>query len=541
MPAKHRPKHAAPKRYPWSGGSSPRPDFEEPVEPLPRYDENGFLFESISEPPVNGFERLSPAELPGFEGPGPSFEATPDMATGRSQRLSSTELPGLEAPSFEATPDTATGRSGGRHDEMVPHSGPTPELALPTPADAVDAGAEPAARVPGTSGVWSSLDHMQVGRKLGSSRGEDFWADPPVAKKSRADAPRRGDPFGAGSLDEAFTGRSKRRDRTDPGDRPVQPDPPEAPLPSIDLLERSAPKRPSFAQRINGNVEPEVVPAPRRSSQEPARPVPPGRARRDESDPTRQLPASAKWEVDPQTSGRMPATRGWDEDLGQPDGAPAHKMSRRERKQLDALEKQQQQSLGQWFKEIFLLGVVAVGTAVLLTTYLLQAFFIPSGSMENTLLVNDRVLVNKAAYRFSEPKMGDVIVFISPEGILAPSPADTPYARFMDKLAIGIGLKSREQDLIKRVIATGGQTIEFKVGQVFVDGQQLREPYLKSREDILADMSPQIVPEGQLFVLGDNRRDSKDSQEFGPVSESKIIGKAFARIWPFERIQLLSG
>ncbi|MEX2553008.1 MAG: signal peptidase I, partial [Actinomycetota bacterium] len=217
------------------------------------------------------------------------------------------------------------------------------------------------------------------------------------------------------------------------------------------------------------------------------------------------------------------------------DRPPQALSGRKARKAAAADRGDHTQSLGQWFKEITILGVVAVGTAVLLTTYLIQAFFIPSGSMENTLVRNDRVLVNKFTYKFGQPQPGDIIVFVSPEGTLAPPPANTPYARFMDKVAIAIGLKSSEQDLIKRVIATEGQTIEARVGLVFVDGGQLVEPYRKTTEPI-SDIPAQKVPEGHVFVLGDNRTDSRDSRVFGPVPVSSIIGKAFARIWPLERL-----
>lgn len=215
---------------------------------------------------------------------------------------------------------------------------------------------------------------------------------------------------------------------------------------------------------------------------------------------------------------------------------PLQEVSPRKARKASAAERgDHNQSLGQWFKEITILGVVAVGTAVLLTTYLIQAFFIPSVSMENTLTKDDRVLVNKFTYKFGEPQPGDIIVFASPQGTKAPPPANTPYARFMDKVAIAIGLKSSEQDLIKRVIAIEGQTIEAKVGLVFVDGRQLVEPYRKNTEPI-SDIPAQKVPEGHVFVLGDNRTDSRDSRVFGPVPVSSIIGKAFARIWPLERL-----
>ena len=196
----------------------------------------------------------------------------------------------------------------------------------------------------------------------------------------------------------------------------------------------------------------------------------------------------------------------------------------------------QSQTLGQWFKEITILGIVAVGTAVLLTTYVIQAFFIPSASMENTLRQDDRVLVNKLTYKFSEPANGDIVVFKSPDGARATvPPASTPFARFMDKVATAIGLKSSEQDLIKRVIAREGQTIEAKLGLIFVDGRQLDEPYRKS-SDPISDFAPLTVPADHVYVLGDNRGDSRDSRSFGPIPNSSIIGKAFARIWPFDRV-----
>lgn len=188
-------------------------------------------------------------------------------------------------------------------------------------------------------------------------------------------------------------------------------------------------------------------------------------------------------------------------------------------------------------KEIALLGVIAIGAAILLTTFVAQAFFIPSASMEATLMINDRVLVNKTAYRFSEPRYRDIIVFASPENTTAPTPA-TSYGRFMDRLAVGIGLKSSRQDLIKRVIATGGQTVEARVGQVFVDGRQLVEPYRKTDEPI-QDFGPLRVPRNRVFVMGDNRLESKDSRspDIGAIAESSIIGKASALVWPVDRIR----
>lgn len=202
-------------------------------------------------------------------------------------------------------------------------------------------------------------------------------------------------------------------------------------------------------------------------------------------------------------------------------------------------ERQQHQTLGQWFREILILGLVAILTAVLLTNYVVQAFFIPSESMEDTLVVNDRVLVNKLAYNFGEPEPGDIIVFTSPERNAAAEATSGPLGDVMNEVAQGLGLRSSVQDLIKRVIAVEGQTIEVKIGSVFVDGEQIDEPY---RKDFLPmpDFPPTEVPEGAVFVMGDNRFQSHDSRGFGPVDKDTIVGRAFALIWPVTRFNWLS-
>ncbi|MEX0790198.1 MAG: signal peptidase I [Actinomycetota bacterium] len=202
-------------------------------------------------------------------------------------------------------------------------------------------------------------------------------------------------------------------------------------------------------------------------------------------------------------------------------------------------ERQQHQTLGQWLKEILILGLVAILTAVLLTNYVVQAFFIPSESMEATLAVDDRVLVNKLVYNLREPQPGDIIVFTSPERNTAAEAETGPIGDVLNEAAQGLGLRSSVQDLIKRVVAVEGQTIEVKIGSVFVDGEQIDEPY---RKDFLPmpDFPPTEVPAGHVFVMGDNRFQSHDSRDFGPVAEDTIVGRAFALIWPVTRFTWLS-
>lgn len=168
-------------------------------------------------------------------------------------------------------------------------------------------------------------------------------------------------------------------------------------------------------------------------------------------------------------------------------------------------------------------GVVLVGAvllALVLRALVLQAFWIPSPSMETTLLVHDRVLVNKISYRLHDVNRGDVVVFRRTDTEIAENP-DLPH------------------DVIKRVIALGGETIEIRGNQVFIDGQLLQEPYLDVGVTT-SDFGPELVPEGHVFVMGDNRQLSLDSRfETGPVAEDRVVGRAFFLFWPLNRVGAL--
>jgi signal peptidase I len=165
-------------------------------------------------------------------------------------------------------------------------------------------------------------------------------------------------------------------------------------------------------------------------------------------------------------------------------------------------------------------AVVLVGAvllALILRAVLLQAFWIPSPSMESTLLVRDRVLVNKVSYNLHEIHRGDVIVFRRTEAEIAANP-ELP------------------RDVIKRVIALEGETIEIRDNKVWINGGELLEPYLD--EDVRTDdFEAETVPEGHVFVMGDNRGLSLDSRfETGPVSHDRVVGRAFFLFWPLDRL-----
>lgn len=179
--------------------------------------------------------------------------------------------------------------------------------------------------------------------------------------------------------------------------------------------------------------------------------------------------------------------------------------------------------------EWVVLIAVALGIAFLIKSFLFQAFYIPSESMKPTLNVGDRVLVNKLSYDLHDVNRGDIAVFEAP-----------PLAQSGDI-----------KDLVKRVIGLPGETVTADGGTVVVDGRRLSEPYLpKGTTTSFPDVPPGcgapadgqngcVVPEGHLFMMGDNREASKDSRVFGPIAESTIVGRVFVRIWPLSDLGFL--
>ena len=160
--------------------------------------------------------------------------------------------------------------------------------------------------------------------------------------------------------------------------------------------------------------------------------------------------------------------------------------------------------------------VGALVVALIVKTFLIQAFYIPSESMLPTLQVSDRVLVNKLSYEFGDIGRGDIVVFDRPGG---PGPD-------------GIS------ELIKRVIAVEGETVEAHDNQVFVDGEAIDERYLPDGS-VTTDFGPEQVPEGHVWVMGDNRSASDDSRRFKAIPEDDIVGRAFVTIWPLSEVGTL--
>jgi signal peptidase I len=192
-------------------------------------------------------------------------------------------------------------------------------------------------------------------------------------------------------------------------------------------------------------------------------------------------------------------------------------------------------------REAPLLLILAIVIAFVVKAFGAQLFYIPSASMQSQLNPGDRVLVSKLSYDLHSIHRGDVVVFE------APGRTSRDRSNVVVKVvrgvfqAIGVAQPSTE-DYIKRVIALPGETVETRNGEVWINGKPLHEPYLSARAMAnpgLAIPVPVKVPAGELWVMGDNRGFSQDSRYFGPIRQSKVVGRAILRIWPFGRTSFL--
>ena len=186
-----------------------------------------------------------------------------------------------------------------------------------------------------------------------------------------------------------------------------------------------------------------------------------------------------------------------------------------------ANEKAPRSTLRSWLSVLIIVAIVALLTLGL-RTFVYVPYEIPSGSMEETIMTGDMVFSEKMSYYFRQPARGDIVTFADPE--------------------------VAGRTLIKRVIATGGQTVDLQNGHVVVDGVVLDEPYTNGKESYpLAHTAPDVsisfpytVPQGCLWVMGDNRTASQDSRYFGPISANSVTGRAALIYWPFSDVKLLT-
>jgi signal peptidase I len=169
-------------------------------------------------------------------------------------------------------------------------------------------------------------------------------------------------------------------------------------------------------------------------------------------------------------------------------------------------------SLVEWLAVV----VIAVLVSLLIRTYVFQTFFIPSGSMEPTLLIGDRIVVSKLSVEFGTIHIGDILVFKAPPAVKAQCGDDVA-------------------DLVKRVIGLPGDHLTSRGNTIYVNGAVLKQPWTHY-EPIGKAIGNVTVPKNSYFMMGDNEPDSCDSRYWGSVPRSSIIGKVFLRIWPLSRV-----
>jgi signal peptidase I len=185
-------------------------------------------------------------------------------------------------------------------------------------------------------------------------------------------------------------------------------------------------------------------------------------------------------------------------------------------------------SHSRWLREGALIVLVAVLAAVLLREFVVQTFYIPSGSMEPTLQVGDRIVVDKLSYELHGVDRGDIVVFSRPPRENCGGP--------------------QVNDLVKRVIGLPGDLVSVSGGYVYIDGRRLDETWLPASVEGTTSPGPSgtpysldrpyRVPTGTYYVMGDNRGDSCDSRWWGPIPRSLIVGKVDLRVWPISSIHL---
>jgi signal peptidase I len=181
---------------------------------------------------------------------------------------------------------------------------------------------------------------------------------------------------------------------------------------------------------------------------------------------------------------------------------------------------------GRWIIELVAIVAVALVVAALLRAYVVQTFYIPSASMEPTLQIGDRILVDKLSYHLHGVHRGDIIVFKRP-------PLEDCGGAPVN-------------DLVKRVVGLPGETVSLQGGQVYIDGKKLNEPWISSSVpthpapgDAPYNLTrPYRVPAGQYYLMGDNRPVSCDSRYWGPIPKSLIVGRVVVRVWPISHFKI---
>ncbi len=177
---------------------------------------------------------------------------------------------------------------------------------------------------------------------------------------------------------------------------------------------------------------------------------------------------------------------------------------------------------GNQIRENVQILAIALSLALLIRIFVAEPRYIPSDSMLPTLQVGDRLIVEKISYRFHPPAKGDIIVFQPPEPL---------------QTQLQLQGYAKDQAFIKRTIGEPGQQVSVKNGKVYINQKPLEEKYIAEPPDY--NWGPKQVPENEVFVMGDNRNNSNDSHIWGFLPKQNVIGRAFFRFWPLNRIGLI--
>jgi signal peptidase I len=172
-------------------------------------------------------------------------------------------------------------------------------------------------------------------------------------------------------------------------------------------------------------------------------------------------------------------------------------------------------SVKRFLRDVAEVVIPAILLFLLINTFFIESRFVPTPSMVPTIGTRDWFLSNKTAYWFQLPQRGQIIVFAPPQRL------------------------HMKEDFVKRIIGLPGETIQVTKGVVYIDGKALAEPYITADRAPIQDFGPYRVPEGQLFMMGDNRNNSADSREWGPLPLENIKGRAWWRYWPLERMGIV--
>ncbi|MFE0644689.1 signal peptidase I [Streptomyces sp. NPDC058877] len=207
--------------------------------------------------------------------------------------------------------------------------------------------------------------------------------------------------------------------------------------------------------------------------------------------------------------------------------------------------------VGSSWRRTALVGAACVAFLLLLSHFVIQPFLIPSGSMEPTLQVGDRILVNKLAYRFgSEPRRGDLVVFDGTGSFVGEPPRGNPVTGLLQDGAAALGLaEPDETDFVKRVIGIGGDRVVCcdQDGRLTVNGEPVAEPYVMLGDRPSGVPFDIVVPPDRLWVMGDHRSQSSDSRDHlgspggGMVPVDRVVGRADWIVWPFGRWAVVPG